>query len=468
MKIRHRYSLIIFAIGACGSAVMVADRLSGTRRLLQERTTARAEALASAVAREIVEPLQSSDDRAVLRRLKLLAEMPGIERIQVLDARGRALHTAGQRFGRPGDGAIRHRARELLAGAADAPLTVEVAVWTDASGSAMLPLMASGALWGTLSVVILAVASWWLGRLAGRKIEALIEAVHRIDADQACRLPDLDHNTEIGALSRAFQDLRRRLREEGDRRARLEERRDDMTAMLVHDLKHPLTIFRLAMGILDTAAASPRDADIASSLSLARRASSRMEAMIDGVLQVARLENGEEPLERVRLPVIQFLQDCADEDALIAKAGGRPWRLERAPGLRERWLLAHPAMLRRLVGNLVLNAIDHSPDGTEVTLGARPAAEGPDLVEIYVLNDGSKLDTEPEALLEGKYHSTGGSSHAGLGLAFCRFAARWHSGRLDAERLNDGRVSFRVILPMGPGTPGRSKQLKEAATHEIA
>lgn len=468
MKIRHRYSLVIFLVGALGSLAMVVDRVTGTRRLLEERASARAEALAAAVAREVVDPLQQGDERAVLRRLKLLADMPGIERIQILDARGRALHSARQRFARPDEGAIRRRARELVAGAGDAPLAVEVAVWADASSGALLPLLTRGALWSALSVAMLALASWWLGRLAGSKIELLIDAVRRIDDDSSSKLPDLDRNSEIGALSRAFQDLRRRLKEEGARRARLEERRDDMTAMLVHDLKHPLTVFRLAMSILNDAASSSRKDGIESALSLAGRSSSRMEAMIDGVLQVARLEHGEEPPERTRVPVLQFLEDCAEEDALIVKAAGRPWRLESDPSLRGAWILAHPAILRRLVGNLVLNAIDHSPEGSEVTLGARRSAGDPARVELYVLNDASALASEPEELLQGKYRTTGGGSHAGLGLAFCRFAARWHSGRLDAERLEDGRIAFRVAMPLGPGVLGAPARPQESPVPERA
>lgn len=467
MKFRHRYSLVIFLVGVMGSSVMVADRVRSTRLLLQERTSARAEALASAVSRELIEPLQAGDERAVLRRLKLLAEMPGIERIQVLDARGRALHTAGQRFGRPGDGAIRHTARELIAGAGNAPLDVEVAIWTDVSSNTLLPLIATGVLWGVLSVAMLALASWWLGRLAGRKIELLIEAVNRIDSP-GVSLPDLDKNSEIGGLSRAFLDLKRRLGEERNRRARLEERREDMTAMLVHDLKHPLTIFRIAMSILNDAAASAKTADVASALSLAGRSSTRMEAMIDGVLQVARLDHGEEVPERTRIPLLQFLDDCAQEDEVIVRAAGRPWRLESDPSLHGAWILAHPAMLRRLMGNLVLNAVDHSPDGTEVTLGARRSATDPGFVELYIRNDASSLDADPEELLRAKYRTTGGGSHAGLGLAFCRFAARWHSGRIEASRTEIGQVEFRAILPVGPAVATRSKKPQEAHNHENA
>lgn len=470
MKIRHRHALSIFLVGAIGSVAMTADRVSSLRELLRERVSARAEGMALVVSREISEPMHERDDRAVLRRLKLLSETPGVERIQILDARGMARHTAGQRFGLPGDGAIRHTARELIAGPDGEPLRVEVSVWTDGSAPALYPLLLRGALWGAASVIMLALASWWLGRMAGHKIERLIEAVNHWDdaAGSADRLPDLRVNSEIGALSRAFQDLRRRLASESSRRMRLEERRDDMTAMLVHDLKHPLTIFRLAMSILNDAAGSSREDAIDSAMSLARRSSMRMEAMIDGVLQVARLEHGDEPPERVRIPVVQFLNDCDSEDALIAKASGRPWRLEIDPDLRGAWILAHPAMLRRMVGNMVLNAIDHSPDETLVTLGARRAPHGKGLLEIYVLNDASKLDASPETLLDGKYRTTGGKSHAGLGLAFCRFAARWHTGRLDAELLAGGRVAFRVTMPMGPGDLKPEQDPQEVGAHENA
>ncbi|MDX6768394.1 MAG: HAMP domain-containing sensor histidine kinase [Elusimicrobiota bacterium] len=468
MKLRQRHALSIFAVGLFCGAALVADRAASTRRLLSERAQARAEAIAAAVARGVQEPAGAGDADAVASRLKLFADLSGVERVQILDARGRARFTATHRYGRPPEGALRRAASEHFAGAGDEPLSVSVAVWTDASEGALWPTVVRGAAWTLLSVATLALVSWWLGRLAGRKIEQLVDAVNRAPGDFSRHLPDLTMNSEIGALSRAYRDLQRRLKEEHDRRLKLEAARDDMTAMLVHDLKHPLTVFRLAMSLLTDAVSAAREPDIASALSLAGRSSSRMESMIDGVLQVARVEQGDEPPDRVRVPVLEFLDDCAQEDSLIVGANGRPWRLERDLSLHGGCILAHPAMLRRLVGNLVLNAIDHSPDGTEVVLGARAAHDDPLSVVIYVLNDASRLDSDPESLLQGRFQGEGGPSHAGLGLAFCRFAARWHSGRLDAKRLDDGRVEFSVRMPLGrsEGAPGR--ETREEQAHEIA
>jgi len=468
MKLRHRYAISIFLVGSICFAVMLADRALSTQKLLGERALARAEALASALAREIIDPIQAGDDATVLRRLRLFSELKGVERVQVMDVGGKVTHGSGRRFGHPDEEALHRTGRELFAGPGGQVRIAEVSITADGFKRAIFPLLVRGMAWGGFSLVLLGLASWWLGRRVGGRIESLINAVACMDADAAPQLPDLTRHSEVGALSRAFLDLHRRLKDESLRRKKLEEQRDDMINMLVHDLKHPLTIFRMSMSILSDIDVSSQPKSIATSLSLAGRSTARMEAMIDGVLQAARMGNAPRPPERIRTPIIKFMEECAAEDALIVRASKRPWRLEIDPGLEGRWILAHPAMLRRLIGNLVLNAVDHAPDGTAVTLGARRAEKDPSSVELFVANDASQIQREPESMLQGKYQSSGESSHAGLGLAFCRLAAKSHSGRIDARLREDGQVVFSVVIPMGRAEFTQTPELKEVLTHEAA
>lgn len=468
MKLRQRYSISIFIVGSICFAAMVADRALSTQKLLGERALARAEAFASALAREIIDPVQAGNDKTVLNRLRLFSELKGVERVRVMDINGRVTHGSGRRFGHPDEEALHRTGRELFEGPAGQPRVVEVSITADGFKRAIFPLLARDLVWGGLSLVLLGVASWWLGSLIGGKIEGLSDAVARMDGDSAPKLPDLTRNSEIGSLSRAFLDLHRRLKDESQRRRKLEEQRDDMINMLVHDLKHPLTIFRMSMSILNDIDTSAQPRGIATALSLAARSTARMEAMIDGVLQAARLEHAAQPPERKRISITKFVEECAEENALIVKATKRPWRLELGPGLEDRWILAHPAMLRRLIGNLVLNAVDHAPDGTAVTFGARRPEKDPSSVELFVTNDASLIQMEPEAMLNGKYQSSGENSHAGLGIAFCRLAAKAHSGRIDARLTEGGLVVFAAVIPMGRAEPAPAPKIKEAPAHEIA
>jgi signal transduction histidine kinase len=193
-----------------------------------------------------------------------------------------------------------------------------------------------------------------------------------------------------------------------------------------------------------------------------------MEAMVDGLLQAARLEHAAQTPEWARTPIVGFLENCASENALIVKSSNRPWQLVIDPELGGRWMFSHPSILRRMVGNLVLNAVDHSPEGTPVILGARRHQKNASCVEIFVSNDASKLQLEPEALLRGKYQNTGDNSHAGLGLAFCRLAAKSHSSRLDSQLLENGQVVFSVTIPMGRDEIAPAPNIKEVPIHETA
>jgi signal transduction histidine kinase len=463
---RHRLAASFFALGAVCACIMIADRAHSTRTILVARLDARAETLASAAAEESAELLRRGEAGQVRGRMRSFERLNDVERIAVSDARGVLIHqTRPQADERAG---AFQRGRAFIRDARGMLGSVEVTMSTASIGPAVESASLQGAPWAALCIGLLAWASWYLGALAGGKVERLIEAVDRIGHGESVELPDSTRSSEIGALSRAFADLRRKLGEEEGRRRKLEEQRDDMTNMLVHDMKHPLTVFRMVLVLLGEMMKTSLSKDMADAIAMANRSTYTLDAMIDGVLQTARLEHAGEPPPRTRVAITKFVKGCAEVDSAIVRSSGKAWSLWLDPRIEDHWILASGPVLRRLVGNLVLNAIEHSPDGSKVTLAAAPSAQEPSCVEISVSNDGSSLDCEPTTLLNGKYRSDGERSHAGLGLAFCRLAAHWHSGRMGARRSPDGTATFFVTLPMGRPEAAASSAREEAAVHETA
>ncbi|MEE9291828.1 MAG: ATP-binding protein, partial [Acidobacteriota bacterium] len=135
---------------------------------------------------------------------------------------------------------------------------------------------------------------------------------------------------------------------------------------------------------------------------------------------------------------------------------------------------ADPELVGRVIGNLLSNALKHTPRGGRVTLDARP---GPHEVILTVRDTGAGI---PEDLLPHIFDkfragaSDDGRSSAydsGLGLTFCQLAVESHGGRIWIEsRSGEGTTVF-VALPMEPAgstSPGNSGEECESAGRSAA
>lgn len=111
--------------------------------------------------------------------------------------------------------------------------------------------------------------------------------------------------------------------------------------------------------------------------------------------------------------------------------------------------------MRRIIGNLIQNAVTHSPSPVDVRLSAR--AEGGDHILITVADNGRGIPPEYREVIFRKFErvkhvgvSRGRSS--GLGLAFCKLAAEAHGGRIWVQSGDStvGGSQFHISLPLDP------------------
>jgi signal transduction histidine kinase len=209
-----------------------------------------------------------------------------------------------------------------------------------------------------------------------------------------------------------------------------------------HELRTPLAISRTEV---DVALADPDtpNAELRAMAERVRDATQRSERLIEGLLTLARSER--EP--RLWEPV-----DLADAAAQALEHPGRgdgPAALRVTSTLRSAPIAGDPALLERMVANLVENAVRHNqPDGwLEVATGA---SHGHAVVR--VANGGraippDQVDSlfEPFRRLDGRVASHAGG--AGLGLSIVRSVARAHGGHAHARALPGGGLEVTVRLP---------------------
>ena len=242
---------------------------------------------------------------------------------------------------------------------------------------------------------------------------------------------------ELKELADTFDDMLARLEAAFETQRRF-------VANASHELRTPLAIQRT---LVDVALADPDTTpDELRRMAVAvRDAVDRSERLIDGLLVLARSEEGRVPAEPVDLAVAarQAVDQMGEE---AAAAGLRvDARLDPAPTAGSR------VLLERLVGNLVQNAVRHNRPGGEVVVETGVDAGR---AALTVRNSGPVIATEQVAGLFEPFRRlspdrVGSARGVGLGLSIVRPVATAHEGTVEAEPRASGGLVVSVLLPAG-------------------
>ncbi|MBC7789280.1 MAG: response regulator [Anaerolineae bacterium] len=244
----------------------------------------------------------------------------------------------------------------------------------------------------------------------------------------------------------ALEDSNRKLRE-------LEKVRDDLMKMIVHDLKTPLSAVLASLEMVidgDFGAVEPRQRQV---LADAEVKGKELLDLIGDLLELARLEEAEIPLDIGQVDPSELFTEVQREWALRFRQEGATLRVEIATGTPR--LRADRGLLRRVIGNLVQNAVTHSPPPVNVRLAAR--ADGTDRILITVADDGQGIPPEYREVIFRKFervHQVGvtHTRSSGLGLAFCKLAVEAHGGRIwvQSGEVAERGSQFHISLPLEP------------------
>ncbi|MET7714648.1 HAMP domain-containing sensor histidine kinase [Streptomyces sp. NPDC005407] len=276
-----------------------------------------------------------------------------------------------------------------------------------------------------------------------RPLHALTGAAQRMKDGQESSPVPVTADNEIGRLAAAFNDM-------SAHRARLEEQRKAMVSDVAHELRTPLSNIR---GWLEAAQDGLADPDPAFVSSLLEEAM-QLQHIIGDLQDLAQADAGALRLHPEPVRIEELLgQVAAAHQNLAETAGvtltaptGPPEGRVPAPALR-----ADPVRLRQAVGNLVSNAVRHTPPGGGVTLRAYGSAAGCEVV-VDVADTGSGIPAEDLAYVFDRFwraeksrsRRTGGS---GLGLAIVRKLAEAHGGTAHVESTEGQGSVFTLRIP---------------------
>ncbi|AGZ43794.1 sensor histidine kinase [Actinoplanes friuliensis] len=240
---------------------------------------------------------------------------------------------------------------------------------------------------------------------------------------------------EIGRLAAAFNDL-------AERRQVSERRRKAMVSDVAHELRTPLSNIRIWLEAAQDGLA-PLDPEL---LDLLTEEALLLQHVIDDLRDLAAADAGSLRLHPSRVHVEDLLRQVAEAQRETATRGGVDLRLELA-GDPEVEL--DPVRLRQIVGNLLSNAVRHTPPGGRVVLRSRIAGDEL-LVEVADTGSGIAPQDLPHVFDrfwradKARSRQTGGS---GLGLAIARKLAREHGGDLTAASRPGAGSTFTLRLP---------------------
>jgi signal transduction histidine kinase len=251
--------------------------------------------------------------------------------------------------------------------------------------------------------------------------------------------------------------------------ARLERARDEVTHLMVHDLRSPMVSITGALDLLGHAAGlAPRDQGL---LQMARRNAARQNALIDSILDIWQLEEGAYPDRRASVAVGTVVADALR----LAEPRAQARKLELVGDVAEELPLAwvDPALMERVLANLVDNAIKFSPEGGgPVTVSVR--STGALGIRLSVSDCGPGVEDALRPRLFSRFapgaHTSRGS---GLGLAFCRLAVEASGGQIWLEEREGPGALFVFTMPSAvnalpqPAPPTRKRGLTGSPQNDL-
>jgi len=221
--------------------------------------------------------------------------------------------------------------------------------------------------------------------------------------------------------------------------------KDELTGMVVHDLKSPMSVILANLEhleeVLQDAPATDREA-----LQDSRHAAQRMLRLVGNLLDISRLEERQFDLRPFPTEIGHLLQALAEERRLVAVSN----RVQIDVGALIDCIVNVDAdLLSRTVDNVFDNAIRHTPPGGHVQVAMQNA---PSCIQVRIGNTGPAVPLEYRSRIFEKFwrvDATDKRQNQGLGLYFCRLASEALGGRIWVEETAALPTVFVIELPTG-------------------
>jgi heavy metal sensor kinase len=298
-----------------------------------------------------------------------------------------------------------------------------------------------------IAIVLASVGGYFLARKSLAPVVAMSSHAGRIGAANLHeRLAVQNARDELGHLAQSFNSLLDRLSQSFERQQRF-------MADASHELRTPVAILRGEAEVALSQQTRSQE-EYRESLEVLHQEATRLTHIVEDLFTLTRADAGQYPLQLRDFYLDELVGECVHSARTLARAKKISLHFEEAP---ESPIHADESLLRRMILNLLDNAIKYTPEGGRVTVtcgrvgdeyvvgitdtgGGIPAELQPRIFERFFRADKARSRAEND----------GGG--AGLGLSISRWIAEAHHGRLELTRSDSAGSTFMAHLPSGPVT----------------
>ena len=288
-------------------------------------------------------------------------------------------------------------------------------------------------LWIVGAMVVL---SYLLALHLTSPLRSLQKAVERFGkGDLAARVGSRRHD-EVGRLARTFDTM-------ADRMETLLTAEHRLLLDISHELRSPLARLSVATELARSGEPEAREA----ALNRIEKEGERLNSLVGELLQVTRVEGDPSSLRKEPVRVDELLANLVGDCSVEAEARGCRLEMKKPPAVT---IQGDAELMRRVVENVVRNAIRHAPQGTPVEVSLENGGAG---ARIRVRDYGPGVPEEPLPHIFDPFYRVDTdrnrtSGGVGLGLAIARRAVELHKGRIEAHNSNPG-LAMEIDLPSG-------------------
>jgi PAS domain S-box-containing protein len=221
----------------------------------------------------------------------------------------------------------------------------------------------------------------------------------------------------------------------------MERVRDNLSHMIVHDLKSPLTSLIAYIDLLRHTAGKKLAGDEVRFLDEAIAQGDRLTEMINSILDISRLESGKMPLNRQSCETAKLLDDA------LRIAGPEAAKRDVSPHIAPDAgrVVCDGAVITRVLNNLITNAVKFTKPGGAIRVSVQKSGGG---LRFVVTDSGSGIPKEQhERIFERFVQAEPTPYSTGLGLTFCKLAVEAHGGKIGVESEPGKGSSFWFVLP---------------------
>ena len=231
----------------------------------------------------------------------------------------------------------------------------------------------------------------------------------------------------------------------------LERLKADFTAMVIHDLRTPLTALLSSAAVLQDGLAGPLSDEQKEWLAKIDVGGRDLLNLVNEFLDLSKLEEGRVELVKKEVDLKQLIQDSLDHYSVLAQGKKISFKSRVDPSLP--LMSVDPRRLEQVFSNLLSNAIKFTQEGGEIEVGA--IQENGTAAKIWIKDSGVGIPAQEVGQLFQKYRQTAsgkGSSEkgTGLGLVICKMIVEAHGGKIWVESDEGKGTTFFFSFPMKP------------------